>query len=152
MYTSCTKDVCKEVICNNGGACAGGACSCPLGYESSTCANRTRDKFLGTWEGTNVCTSGSYMTSFSINASSDDLQVVVNNPGGLGTTVNIAGTVINSTTLSFRNADVGGNRILTGTMTFTGDSTAATKMQFSYNLLPATGPSDDACNGSYVRL
>jgi len=36
-YTSCNKDKCKDVTCQNGGACTDGTCSCPSGFEGANC-------------------------------------------------------------------------------------------------------------------
>ena len=151
-YTSCTKDECKDVVCNNGGTCAGGSCSCPAGYEGTNCDSKTRDKFVGTWQGQDICTSKTYTISLTIGASSDDVKVIVNNPGGFGTPINIQGTVTNSTSLAFTNQNVGNGRILNGTMSFTGGTTTTlpTGMTFAYSVV---GPLDsDNCNGSYTRL
>lgn len=37
IYTSCKKDPCKGVNCQNGGACSNGKCSCPSGYGGNFC-------------------------------------------------------------------------------------------------------------------
>ncbi len=37
LYTSCHKDPCSNVHCNNGGYCSGGGCVCAAGYEGSRC-------------------------------------------------------------------------------------------------------------------
>lgn len=36
LSQSC-KDECKEVICQNGGACVDGACACPQGFTGDYC-------------------------------------------------------------------------------------------------------------------
>ncbi len=42
MYTSsCRKDKCKGVVCQNTGLCSGGSCSCPTGYSGAHCENST---------------------------------------------------------------------------------------------------------------
>lgn len=48
-YTACTKDECKDVVCNNGGTCVTGTCNCATGYEGTTCETAVRAKFLKTW-------------------------------------------------------------------------------------------------------
>ena len=48
-YTSCTKDECKDVVCQNGGTCVSGNCSCPTGYEGSNCQSLSTAKFIKTW-------------------------------------------------------------------------------------------------------
>jgi len=46
MYSSCKKDLCKDVTCLNGGVCEDGTCSCATGYEGSDCSVESRTKFL----------------------------------------------------------------------------------------------------------
>ena len=41
LYTSCHKDPCSNVHCQNGGYCSGGSCVCPTGYEGSRCESRS---------------------------------------------------------------------------------------------------------------
>ncbi|MBN8671717.1 MAG: calcium-binding EGF-like domain-containing protein [Chitinophagales bacterium] len=144
-YTSCNKDECKDVVCKNGGTCAAGVCSCPTGYEGTNCETVSRDKFVGNWSGSDACTSGTYTIALSVAKSTNDINALVNNPGGFGGTVQITGTVTGKNTLSFTNASVGGGRTLTGSMTFNGNA-----MTFAYTVTPATG-SADVCNGTYTK-
>ncbi len=37
VYSSCTKDRCSNVTCQNGGSCVNGYCSCPSGWEGDHC-------------------------------------------------------------------------------------------------------------------
>ena len=39
IYSSCKKDACSGVNCQNGGACSGGKCVCPSGYIGTYCEN-----------------------------------------------------------------------------------------------------------------
>ena len=41
------KDKCEDVVCQNGGSCNDGVCSCPAGYEGTNCQTEIREKFLG---------------------------------------------------------------------------------------------------------
>ncbi len=145
MYTSCSKDACKDVVCKNGGTCANGTCSCPTGYEGTNCETLSRDKFIGNWSGSDVCTSGTYNIALSIASSSNAINALVNNPGGFGGTIQITGNITDKNKLSFTNASVGNGRTLTGTMTISGNS-----MTFSYTVTPAVGVAD-ACNGTYTK-
>ncbi len=152
-YTSCTKDACKGVVCNNGGTCVSGSCSCPSGYEGTNCQNKTRDKFIGSWAGSDVCGSGTYTITLNIGASStSDINALISNPGGFGTNVTITGTVTGTNTITFSNASVGGGRTLSGTMTFnsTASTTTPTSMIFSYAVTPTTGAADN-CTGNYTK-
>jgi hypothetical protein len=152
-YTACNKDECKDVVCQNGGTCVSGSCSCPTGYEGTNCQNKTRDRFVGTWSGQDVCNSGTYTINLTVaTSSSSDVNALISNPGGFGTAVIITGTVSSSNTLTFTGVSVGGGRTLTGTMTFTGgtSTTNPTAMTFAYTVTPTSG-SADVCNGTYTK-
>lgn len=56
-YASCTKtdvattvDKCSTVVCQNGGSCFQGICSCPIGYEGDLCETVSSSRFVGTWD------------------------------------------------------------------------------------------------------
>jgi len=55
IYTACHKDQCKNVVCLNLGACDGGTCFCPTGYEGSRCEILSRDKLVATFNGHDLC-------------------------------------------------------------------------------------------------
>ncbi len=40
-YTACTKDSCKDVLCQNNGICVDGNCKCPSGYGGTNCETVT---------------------------------------------------------------------------------------------------------------
>ncbi len=54
--SSCTKPLadyrysCINVVCQNGGHCDSGRCTCPVGYEGGHCETRVVDHFYGTWK------------------------------------------------------------------------------------------------------
>lgn len=56
VYSSCKKtpytyvDECSGVICQNGGTCFKGDCSCPAGFEGDNCETSWLSRYLGTWE------------------------------------------------------------------------------------------------------
>ncbi len=147
-YTSCNPDECKDVVCANGGTCndTDGSCACATGWEGTTCTERTRDKFLGTWSGADVCDTSTYTINLTINNSSNDVQALISNPGGFGNNITITGNVSGTNQLTFTNANVGGGRTLTGTMTLT--STNALK--FEYTVVDLLG-GDESCTGTYAK-
>ena len=55
--SSCKKDPCKNVSCQNGGTCQDGNCKCNLPWEGSKCEVDARDKFTGAWQGSENCGS-----------------------------------------------------------------------------------------------
>ncbi|MEY4877199.1 MAG: EGF-like domain [Bacteroidota bacterium] len=65
-FNSCKKDPCKDVVCNNGGTCVDGTCSCTSGYEGANCETETRSKYVGeyTGNGTDNATPSSSYTSW----------------------------------------------------------------------------------------
>jgi hypothetical protein len=117
---------------------------CPVGYSGKDCKTLVRNNFVGSWSGSDICGSGTYSISLTIGASANEINALVTNPGGFGSSVIITGTVTADNTLQFTNQDVGGSRTLSGTMTFSGNS-----MSFSYAVTAIAGT--DNCNGSYTR-
>jgi len=79
LYTSCTKDECKDVTCQNGGTCSGGTCTCPTGYEGTSCETKSRDKFVGTYVGTEICTTGTDTYNITVASNSDNIKLTMSN-------------------------------------------------------------------------
>lgn len=84
MYSSCKKDLCKDVICQNGGVCEDGTCSCATGYEGSDCSVESRTKFLNannadaSYRATeNGSVSGGSAYDLTIKQSSSDITKVL---------------------------------------------------------------------------
>lgn len=89
LYTSCNKDECKNVVCQNGGTCVSGTCQCTTGYEGSKCETISADKFVGTWGVTETCGSTA-SPSYSVTITKDPTavnKVIVKNLGNYGCTV-----------------------------------------------------------------
>lgn len=57
LYTSCEKDTCEGLNCQNGGSCAEGFCRCPTGYEGTECETMAGTKFVGKFIGNYTCPS-----------------------------------------------------------------------------------------------
>lgn len=51
MYTSCNNDPCKDVVCQNGGTCADGNCTCPTGVGGTNCETIYRTTYTNTYKG-----------------------------------------------------------------------------------------------------
>ena len=49
VFTSCNPDACKDVVCNNGGTCTDGTCSCVAGFEGTNCDTESRTKIFGSF-------------------------------------------------------------------------------------------------------
>jgi len=84
LYTSCTKDACKDVTCNNGGTCSGGNCTCVTGYFGTSCDSVYRNGYVGTYKGNGVDNgtppntyTGYYMVFTNVGSSVTAMQMVL---------------------------------------------------------------------------
>lgn len=123
--------------------------TCDPGYEGSDCKTEVREKYVGQWQGSDVCTTGTYsnITITLAGGSASVLNVTISNLGGFGGTEVITAEVTDAGTLTFTNAAISGNRTLTGTI-----SSSGTTLNVSYTVHPSSG-ADDVCSGSnYTKL
>lgn len=78
-FQSC-KDACDDVVCQNGGTCDEGICDCAVGFEGTSCATLSRDKFIGSYSVAENC--GSYTDAYDSNiaiSSLNDLSIGITN-------------------------------------------------------------------------
>lgn len=120
--TACT-DLCKDVNCNNG-TCVEGDCVCDAGYEGTNCDTEIRAAYLGTYNVTETCDSGSDAYAVVVSAGTSINDVVINNLYDAGFavtgTLNTAGGIDFSG--SFGTGTISGSMTTTGgviTITFT---------------------------------
>jgi len=76
-YTSCTKDACKDVTCQNGGTCSGGNCTCPTGYEGTSCETLSITKFVKNWIATDKTGSTTISYTGVISPSGTDVTSAI---------------------------------------------------------------------------
>lgn len=79
LFTACNPDACKDVVCQNGGTCVDGDCTCPVGYEGTNCQTLSRDKFIGVFTGSETCTVGTDNYSITCSANSDNTKFNIQN-------------------------------------------------------------------------
>ena len=134
---SCDTDACKDVDCGLYGTCVDGDCECDAGYEGASCATASREKFIGSYNVSESCTSGNFTYAISITTSSTGAaNVIITNFGGFTTPINVNGTV-SGTSLTIPNQTVGGG-------TFSGSGQIAGNiLTITYNA--TAGSSTDAC-------
>ena len=68
-FSGCETDLCKDVVCENGGTCFEGDCVCATGYEGTDCSEESRTKFVGAWTGTETCPGGTISFPCTISTS-----------------------------------------------------------------------------------
>jgi hypothetical protein len=65
-YSACNKNKCHNVVCLNNGACFGGTCKCPTGFEGNRCQTLSRDKFIYNYNGYDLCGDSSLYHPYSV--------------------------------------------------------------------------------------
>jgi len=117
--TSCSKDKCSGVTCNNGGTCSNGTCTCVTGYEGATCDTLSRTKFIKIWNASDMLNSHLIAYTPSIVAGTSGVtSVAISNFSDFFTGVNTNGTVNGNTiTIARQNPSVN-NYYVAGTGTY----------------------------------
>ena len=153
-FNSCKKDPCKDVVCNNGGTCVDGNCSCTTGYEGADCSTEMRTKFIvsgsfteaghtdSSWNSSSHNFNNTY--NVTITKGSDVSSILIGNLGNYNCSsgsYNVTGTMSSSTTFTIA------SQVVCGT-TFSGSGTVTSsgKVTISY---VATYP-DGSHNGKSV--
>lgn len=119
-YTACNKDKCKDVVCQNGGVCNDGNCSCATGYEGTNCETKSNAKFVGVWAVSETC-GGANQTPYQVTITADatdPTKILVANLGNYNCTV--GGTItwnssVNGATLTIADNKCGTQMNATGT-------------------------------------
>jgi len=145
LYTSCTKDECKDVVCQHGGTCSNGSCVCPTGYIGTNCQTRA---LVGVWAGTDICTpSGTYNISITLaNSSTDTAKMLITNPGGFGSSIVISGTVsADGKTITYPNQAISSTVSMGGSILLTDN----THFTHTYTASDLTG--NTSCTGTYTK-
>ncbi len=116
-YTSCNKDECKDVVCQNGGTCNEGTCSCTTGYTGTNCENAYASELPGTYSGTETCqppvVSDDWSSTLTV-SSNDKTRIIIANFGNSG--ANVTGQV-DKNAIILDETTIGGNTVKgTGTV------------------------------------
>ncbi len=112
--------------------------TCDLGYEGDHCTTPVRDKFIGTFSGSQTCSAATDTFSIEIGEVAGDVtKIKIYNIYNVG--VNTIGTVLanGSVTIAPQALGVGGN--------ISGDITASGKIRINY-LVTVTGLPDASCS------
>lgn len=119
-FTACTKDECKDVVCQNGGTCVSGACVCPTGYEGTNCETETRAKFIKSWSASDMAGTTPIVYNCSIAAGANISSVLISNSFSDNFFAGVInGTVSDNTlTVPSQKPDAGGNYSVQGSATY----------------------------------
>jgi hypothetical protein len=107
-------DPCDSMNCGSNGTCTDGDCLCDAGFDGLNCETELRAKFLGGYNATETCQSGTYTYEMSISAnpgSPDQVNIFI-----LGDVVLTLMAVVDRFGLSIPYQSVG-----TGTISGTGN-------------------------------
>jgi len=144
LYTSCNKDECKDVVCENGGTCDAGTCKCVTGYEGTNCQTKWSAKFIKTWTAADKDASGAslpaYQAIITAGSSITDIKITHfsgNNSAGSSYFVNDVNATITADkiTISKQSPD-NDNYTVEGTGTY---NSVDGKITWTYTLGDPTG-------------
>lgn len=68
-FISCNPDACSDVVCNNGGTCTDGTCTCAVGFEGTNCDTESRTKLLGSFLMSGTDSDGGTYSNVAVNTS-----------------------------------------------------------------------------------
>ena len=136
-FSSCKTDPCKDITCQNGGVCESGLCTCAAGYEGDKCETESRTKFIGTFNGTETCTTGNDAYAITTSTSASGVtKVILTNLYNQGFVV--TGTV-SGKTITFGAQTVGSSGTQLSNAT---GSLSGTTLTITYTLTPTIGASN----------
>jgi hypothetical protein len=134
-------DPCAAVVCQNGGACSNGSCSCPVGYEGTLCETPSVTKFIRTWRtATEACTVSGSNAQYDITITSSSTSaatLLISNVYGSGRTV--TATLTNANAFTIASQPFGSSGTISGT-----GSIANGQLTISYSV--SVGGINDVCN------
>lgn len=120
--------------------------TCDTGYEGDKCDTKVRTKFIGQWNGSEICTAGSDNYVITITeATSDILKVTVSNLYNNGSPVLVATATVDGTTMTIASQNAGGGVTVQGSGTVSGSSITIT-----YSL--SDGTNSNSCTFTGTKL
>lgn len=121
-FSSCTEDLCKDVVCGPG-TCFDGTCVCDQGFEGTNCETAWNVKYVGNFNTSETCVGSTAVDTYSntIAVGADALTLSVSNFGDSGAFATLAITESGKVTVNPATINVGGNLTdITGDGTITG--------------------------------
>jgi hypothetical protein len=142
LYTSCNKDECKDVVCQNGGTCAGGNCTCMTGYEGTRCETASATKFVGTWNVAEPGCGGNYTNIISAGTSAT--TIIFSNLGNFTSPAAVIASA-NGNSLIINNFTDASGRKFSGSGTLSGNTLSVTYT------VTYTDNTTETCTATFTR-
>lgn len=156
FLNSCTQDLCKDVVCQNGGTCdqSTGGCDCLAGYEGTNCETEMRTKFLGSYKYNESTATGcggfsDWPSSIAISSTSVE-KILITGFGAFqcsGTDIVVEATVdgVNLTVVANQSFCSGTLTIISGSGSISGNNIT---ISYTYDL----GAGPVTCSGTYTKI
>lgn len=123
LYTSCSKDACKGVTCNNGGTCSGGTCTCTTGYKGVHCDTTWNAAIIASYSISETCTppttGGTYNSAITASSTNTTTGFIISNFGNSGGSA--TGTVDANGNITIPAQTVSGVAVTVSQATITGN-------------------------------
>ncbi len=148
--SSCVKDECADVVCQNGGTCVSGNCDCTAGYEGTLCETQERAKFIGTYTATD--NPGSLVYSVSIGNGTNITAVVISSDFSDDYFVNSINATVSGKTITIaRQEPDNDDYFVEGTGTF---NTSTNTITWTYKIIDGTTTPEQSIDytASWVKL
>jgi len=153
VLTSCTQDLCKDVVCQNGGTCVSGNCNCPAGYEGDSCQTETRAKYVGSYQAADICSSsGSSTYNVTVANGGQITEVSIANFWDAFTNAVVA--TVSGTTVTIANQDPDNDGFeVQGQGTFSAKrGGVAASIAFNYTITDTNTSQSDVCTSTWTKL
>jgi hypothetical protein len=112
VYSCKKKDPCENVSCPAGKVCSSGTCTCPFGYEGTTCDTLSAIKFVGNYQVNENCQNPpgpGYTYTTNISYGFQDYEIIISNILGSGLSIDAS---VDGNTIFINEQTVGGLRIV----------------------------------------
>jgi hypothetical protein len=122
-YTSCSKDACSGVTCNNGGTCSGGNCTCTTGYKGVHCDTTWNMAIIASYNITETCTppvsGNTYNSTITASSTTPGSAFIISNFGNSGASA--TGTIDANGNITIPSQTISGQTLTVSQATLTGN-------------------------------
>jgi hypothetical protein len=161
--SSCSSDPCEgksaTTLCSGKGTLASDGtnckCNCNTGYEGTSCATETADKYVGTWNGTESYTGttpGTITPILVISKTATLGTIKIDNFSDLGLTINAEATVSSDNKLTLKSKNLTSSYTLTsGSGTFSTSTSGKSVVSISYIITEVSSSKTSTYTGTWTK-